>query len=184
MVFGLLTPDYGIMELSGKKVLIFAADEYEDLELWYPKLRLTEAGAKVTVAGLGEKVYKGRKGYPVEVDTDVSQCRAADFDAVVIPGGFAPDRLRRSEQVLTIVRDAFETGKVVAAICHAGWVPVSAGIVKGKRMTCVSAIKDDVKNAGAEYVDQPVVVDGNLITSRVPADLPDFCREIIKALAK
>lgn len=172
------------MELSGKKVLIFAADEYEDLELWYPKLRLTEAGAKVTVAGLGDKTYKGRKGYPLEVDTDVTKCRAQDFDAVVIPGGFAPDRLRRSEHVLTIVRDAFESGKVVAAICHAGWVPVSAGIVKGKRMTCVSAIKDDVKNAGADYVDQSVVVDGNLITSRVPSDLPDFCREIIKALQK
>ena len=171
------------MELKGKKVLILADDIYEDMELWYPKIRLTEAGAEVTVAGVEKRTYKGKHGYPVEADAEIAACRPEDFDCVVVPGGYAPDRLRRSEAVLKFVRKMHEDGKVVAAICHAAWVPISAGIVKGKTMTCFSAIKDDLVNAGAEFVDQAVVIDGNIITSRTPDDLPDFLRAIIESLA-
>ena len=170
--------------LLNKKVLIFAEAYYEDLELWYPKIRLTEEGAKVIVAGTGEKTYKGKNGYPLEVDGNAKDYKAKDFDAVVIPGGWAPDRLRRYKEVLDFVKEMNKEGKVIAAICHAGWVLASAGIVKGRKVTCVSAIKDDMINAGAEYFDRDVVVDGNIITSRMPADLPAFCREIIKALNK
>lgn len=170
--------------MTNKKVIIFAEKDYEDLELWYPKLRLTEEGFQVTVAGTGEKSYKGKNGYPLEVDGDIKDYKAKDFDAVVIPGGWAPDRLRRYKEVLDFAREMNASGKVVAAICHAGWVLASAGIVKGKNLTCFVAIKDDMINAGAKYSDKEVVVDGNLITSRKPADLPAFCREIIKALGK
>jgi protease I len=172
------------MELSGKRVAVLAEDHYENLELWYPALRFREAGAKVTIVGpkAGE-TYKSKEGYPAKADLSMDDARASEFDAVVVPGGYAPDRMRRHQPMLRLVREAFEQGKVVAAICHAGWVPVSAGILKGRTMTCVSAIKDDVINAGARYVDQEVVVDGNLISSRTPADLPAFCREIVKALS-
>ncbi|MBI2145138.1 type 1 glutamine amidotransferase [Candidatus Woesearchaeota archaeon] len=168
--------------ITGKRILILAEDHYEDLELWYPKLRLTEEGATVILAGTGEKTYKGKNGYPVEVDGNIKDYNAKDFDAVVIPGGWAPDRLRRYKEVLDFVRQLDSAGKVVAAICHAGWVIASAGIVKGKNLTCFVAIKDDMINAGAKYTDKEVVVDGNLITSRKPADLPAFCKEIIKQL--
>jgi protease I len=171
------------MVLSGKRVLIFAGPYAEDLELLYPLHRLREEGAEVVVAGLGERAYTGKKGHPIEVDTDVELVSAREFDAVVIPGGYLPDHLRRSEPVLQIVREAFDEGKPVAAICHAGWVPISAGIVKGKRMTSVRAIRDDLVNAGVDWVDQEVVVDGNLISSRGPEDLGAFCRAIIDALA-
>lgn len=172
------------MELTGKRVAVLAEDHYENLELWYPVLRLREAGAEVTVVGpkAGES-YKSKEGYPAKADLSMEDAKASDFDAVIVPGGFAPDRMRRHQAMLRLVREVFQQGKVVAAICHAGWVPVSAGIVKGKTMTCVSAIKDDVINAGAHYVDKEVVVDGNLISSRTPPDLPAFCREIIKALS-
>ena len=167
-----------------KSILILAEDIYEDLELWYPKIRLTEAGYKVMVAGTGKKLYHGKYGYPVEVDGDIEQFRMTDFDAVVIPGGYAPDRLRRYPSILKFVKKMSDEGKIIAAICHGAWVPISAGIVKGKKMTCFSAIKDDVVNAGAIYSDASVVIDGNLISSRMPADLPDFCRAIISALEK
>lgn len=172
------------MELTGKRVAVLAEDHYENLELWYPVLRLQEAGAQVTIVGpkAGE-AYKSKEGYPAKADLSMDDARAADFDAVIVPGGYAPDRMRRHQAMLTLVREAFQSGKIVAAICHAGWVPISAGIVKGKTMTCVSAIKDDVINAGAKYVDREVVVDGNLISSRTPPDLPAFCREIVKALS-
>ena len=169
--------------LNNKKVLIFAENYYEDLELWYPKIRLTEEGAKVVVAGTGEKTYKGKNGYPLDVDGNVKDYKAKDFDAVIVPGGFAPDKLRRYKEVLDFVKEIYNNGKVVAAICHGPWVLVSAGILKGKKITCVNAIKDDVINAGAQYFDKEVVVDGNIITSRKPDDLPAFCREIIKALS-
>jgi protease I len=169
--------------LEGKTIAVLAEDLYEDLELWYPTLRLREEGATVIVAGTGARSYRGKNGYPVEVDTDVSKLSAADLDAVVIPGGYAPDRLRRYPAVLSLVREAHERGKVVAAICHAAWVPISAGIIRGKRATCFFAIKDDLVNAGAQYEDAPVVVDGTFITSRQPADLGHFCRAIIAALA-
>jgi len=170
--------------LSGRKVVILAEDLYEELELWYPAFRLEEEGAEVIIAGTGAKEYTGKHGYPARAEADVRNLSAADFDAVIIPGGYAPDRLRRHEAVLSLVRDAFHQGSVVASICHAAWVPISAGIVKGKRATCYYSIRDDLKNAGAEYVDTEVVRDGNLITSRQPSDLPAFCREIIAALVK
>ena len=170
------------MSLKGKTVLIFAAPLYEDLELWYPKIRLEEAGARTVVAGLGEKTYQGKKGYPVTVDADVDRVQAKDYDALVIPGGYAPDLMRRSERLLEITREIYQAGKPVAFICHAGWVPISAGILRGKRGTSVRAIKDDLVNAGLLWEDRPVVVDGNLISSRTPADLPDFMRALIAAL--
>ncbi len=170
--------------LTNKKVIIFAESNYEDLELWYPKIRLIEEGAKVIVAGTGEKTYKGKNGYQLDVDGNIRDYESKDFDAVIIPGGWAPDRLRRYKEVLDFVREMHKNNKVVAAICHAGWVFASAGIVKGKSITCVSAIKDDMVNAGAIYHDKEVVVDGNIITSRMPKDLPAFCKEIIKALSK
>ena len=170
------------MELSGKRVAVLIEDMYQEHEFWYPYWRMKEAGAKVTVVGTGAKEYHSKIGLPAPGGTSAESVSAADFDAVIVPGGFAPDRMRRNAAMLKLVRDCFNQGKVVAAICHAGWVLVSAGILKGKNATCVSAIKDDVVNAGARYVDQEVVKDGNLITSRVPDDLPAFCREIIAAL--
>jgi len=155
---------------------------YEDLELWYPKLRLEEEGWTSVVAGLGEKTYQGKKGYPVSPDATVDEVDAKDFDALVIPGGYAPDILRRSPRVLALTREIYDAGKPVAFICHAGWVPISAGIVKGRRGTSVGAIKDDLVNAGMLWEDAPVVVDGNMITSRTPADLPHFAKALIAAL--
>lgn len=168
--------------LQGKTVLFFAAPLYEDLELWYPKIRLEEEGVSTVVAGLGERTYQGKRGYPVTTDTSVDQITAASFDGLVIPGGYAPDILRRSRKVLDLTRDIYQAGKPVAFICHAGWVPISAGIVRGRRGTSVGAIKDDLVNAGLLWEDSAVVVDGNLISSRTPADLGPFCRAIIAAL--
>jgi protease I len=170
------------MPLNGKKVLFFAGPLYEDLELWYPKIRLEEEGATTVVAGIGEKTYQGKRGYPVTVDTNVDQISADDFDGLVIPGGFAPDQLRRFEKVLEITKQIFQAGKALAFICHAGWVPISAKILRGKRATSVRAIKDDMENAGVIWEDSAVVVDGNLISSRTPADLPQFSRALIRAL--
>lgn len=170
------------MSVRGKRVLFFAAPLYEDLELWYPKIRLEEEEAATTVAGLGERSYQGKRGYPVVVDTSVDQIDATGFDGLVIPGGFAPDQLRRSEKVLQITREIYQAGKPVAFICHAGWVPISAKILKGKRATSVRAIRDDMENAGVIWQDAPVVVDGNLISSRTPADLPYFCKALLAAL--
>jgi protease I len=172
------------MSLNGTRVLFFAGPLYEDLELWYPKIRLEEEGATTTVAGLGERTYQGKRGYPVTVDTSVDQVEAAGFDGLVIPGGFAPDQLRRYEKVLRITREIHQAGKPLAFICHAGWVPISAKILQGKRATSVRAIKDDMENAGVTWEDSPVVVDGNLISSRTPADLPHFCKALIAALHK
>jgi len=170
------------MSLSGKRILIFVENVYEDLELWYPKLRLMEEGAAVQVAGPEKKEYRGKNGYPCMPDMTIQEVETRNFEALVIPGGFAPDKLRRLPRVLEIVRQFHESNKVIAFICHAGWVPISAKILRGRKVTGVSAIKDDLENAGAIFLDQPVVVDGNLITSRTPADLPDFCRAVIQAL--
>jgi protease I len=172
------------LKLSGKRIAMLAEDQYEDLELWYPLLRMQEAGAEVSVIGMpGVESYESKHGYPVKVDVSVDQVSASDFDAVIVPGGYAPDRIRRHEPILGLVRDVFRRGGVVAMICHAGWVPISAGIVEGKTLTSVSAIRDDLRNAGANWVDQEVVQDGNLISSRTPRDLPAFCRTIIAALS-
>jgi protease I len=172
------------MTLQNKTILFFAGPLYEDLELWYPKIRLEEEGARTVVAGTGEKTYQGKRGYPLTVDTSVDQITAADFDGLVIPGGYAPDIMRRSQKLLQLTREIYQAGKPVAFICHAGWVPISAGIVKGKRGTSVGAIKDDLVNAGMLWEDSPVVVDGNLISSRTPADLPQFMKALIAALEK
>lgn len=172
------------MSLTGKKVFILVENLYQELEVWYPYYRLKEAGAVVLAVGSGSaSQYTSKFGYPITVDVSADKVSAQDCDAVVIPGGYAPDILRRYPAVLKLVKEAFEQGKVVAAICHAGWVLASAGILKGKQATCFFAIKDDLIHAGAEYVDKEVVVDDNLITSRKPDDLPAFCREIIKALS-
>ncbi|MGH7525621.1 MAG: type 1 glutamine amidotransferase domain-containing protein [Gemmatimonadales bacterium] len=172
------------MPLTGKTILFFAGPLYEDLELWYPKIRLEEEGARTVVAGTGEKTYQGKRGYPLTVDTSVDQIVSAEFDGLVIPGGYAPDIMRRSAKLLQLTREIYEAGKPVAFICHAGWVPISAGIVKGKRGTSVGAIKDDLVNAGMLWEDSPVVVDGNLISSRTPADLPQFMKALIEMLGK
>jgi protease I len=170
------------MTLHGTRVLIFAGPLYEDLELWYPKIRLEEEGARTVVAGTGERTYQGKRGYPLTVDANVDDLRADEFDGLVIPGGYAPDIMRRSKKLLHLTREIYEADKPVAFICHAGWVPISAGIVRGKRGTSVGAIKDDLVNAGLLWEDSPVVVDGNLISSRTPADLPQFMRALIRAL--
>jgi protease I len=170
------------VELEGKRIAVLAEDHYQEMELWYPLLRVREAGAEVSVVGPEKKEYGSKLGYPVTADVAASEAAAEDFDAVIIPGGYAPDRMRRDQALLDLVRDVFSRGGIVAFICHAGWVPISAGIVEGKRVTSFSAIKDDLVNAGADWVDEEVVQDGNLISSRTPADLPAFCRTIIASL--
>jgi protease I len=172
------------VELKGKRIAVLAEELYQELELWYPLLRMREAGAAVKVIGTGSaSTYGSKHGYPVAVDAVADDVSADEFDAVIVPGGYAPDRMRRYPALVDFVREMDRQGKVVAAICHAAWVLASAGILSGRRATCFFAIKDDVVNAGASYLDQPVVRDGNLITSRVPDDLPVFCRAIIEALA-
>lgn len=171
------------MRLVGKRIAILAEANYEDLELWYPFYRLREEGAETFVVGTGSAgSYPSKHGYPVKVDAEADTVSAAQFDAIVVPGGFAPDRLRRYSSVLKLVKDADDQGKVIAAICHAAWVLISAQVIRGRTATCVRAIKDDVINAGANYVDQDVVRDGNIVTSRTPDDLPAFCRELIAAI--
>lgn len=170
------------MELEGKRIAVLAEDYYQELELWYPLLRMREAGAEVIVVGPEEKEYHSKLGYPVKADAAAGVVSADKFDAVIVPGGYAPDLIRRHQAMLDLVRGVFERGGVAAAICHGGWVLISAGIVKGKRVTSVSAIKDDLVNAGAEWMDREVVQDGNLITSRTPDDLPAFCHTIIAYL--
>lgn len=171
------------MTLAGKTVLLLAADLFEDMELLYPLYRLREEGVRVTVAGLDDQPVTGKKGHgPVPVDTSVETLSAADFDGLVIPGGFAPDKLRRSESVLSLVRDFDAAGKPVAFICHAGWVPISAQIVKGRRATSVDAIRDDMVNAGVDWVDEETVVDGTLISARTPDDLGPWMRALLAAL--
>jgi protease I len=165
------------------QVLILAADDFEDMELLYPLYRLREEGVEVTVAGVDDHPVTGKKGHgPVTVDTTVDQVAEGTFDALVIPGGYAPDKLRRSPAVLDLVRSFDEAGKPVAFICHAGWVPISARILKGRRATSVAAIRDDMVNAGADWVDEATVVDGNLISARTPADLGPWMKALLAAL--
>jgi protease I len=173
------------MKLDGKRIAILAENMYQEMELWVPYYRLREEGAEVKIVGAGgAQSYTSKHGYPVTVDVQAQSTTAVEFDAVVVPGGYAPDMMRRHEAMVRLVREAAQQGKVVAAICHAGWMLVSAGIVKGKKATSFSSIKDDLVAAGANWVDAEVVVDGTLITSRKPDDLPAFCREIITALSK
>ena len=170
--------------LEGKTIAILVEEIYEDLELWYPLLRMREAGATVTVVGPeAGKTYNSKHGYPAPADKSIQEVKAEQFDAVIIPGGYAPDRMRRHPAMVALVREAALKNKIVAAICHAGWMLASAGVLQGKNVTCFFSIKDDLVHAGANYQDAEVVVDGNLITSRQPADLPAFCQAIIGALA-
>lgn len=173
------------MQLRGKRVAILAENLYQEMELWVPYYRMKEEGAEVKVIGAGgAKSYTSKHGYPVNVDAQAEQVKAVEFDAVIVPGGYAPDMMRRHASMVGLVRDAAQEGKVVAAICHAGWMLVSAGILKGRKATSFFSIKDDLVAAGANWVDEEVVVDGNLITSRKPDDLPVFCRAIVGALTK
>ncbi len=169
--------------LHGKRILVLVGDIYEDLELWYPKLRLIEAGAEVVVAGPERGVtYAGKNGYPCVSDAAIRDMKASDFTGLVVPGGFMPDKLRRDPQVLQLVRDFAESGKLVAAICHGGWIPISARVYRGVRVTGSPGIKDDLINAGALWSDEPVVVDRQFVSSRKPDDLPEFCRGILRVL--
>ncbi|HYY48976.1 MAG TPA: type 1 glutamine amidotransferase domain-containing protein [Thermoplasmata archaeon] len=173
------------MTLAGRRIAELVEDGYEDLELWVPYYRLVEEGAEVVLAGHEKRIYSSKHGYPCEADRAAGELKAKDFDAVLVPGGVAgPDRLRRHKEILSFVKSMDEGRKVVAAICHAAWVPISAGIVKGRRMTSYASVRDDCINAGASWVDKECVVDGNLITSRFPDDLPAFCRGIVTALSK
>ncbi|HEY3957914.1 MAG TPA: type 1 glutamine amidotransferase domain-containing protein [Streptosporangiaceae bacterium] len=173
------------MPLAERKVLLLAADDFEDMELLYPLYRLREDDVAVTVAGLDSQPVRGKKGHgPVTMDTTVGRVAAGDFDALVIPGGYAPDKLRRSAEVLDLVRSFDDAGKPIAFICHAGWVPISAKILKGRRATSVAAIRDDMQNAGVDWVDEATVVDGNLISARTPADLGPWMKALLAALDK
>ena len=165
--------------LKDKRVLIFAGPDFEDMELMYPKLRFLEEGAEVKVAGLGEATYTGKKGYPITVDGSAEDFVVGHWDMVIIPGGWAPDKMRMNHAVLEIVRRAIKNNSTVGAICHGGWVLSSAMVLEGRTVTSYIAIKDDMTHAGATWVDEPVVIDGTLVTSRTPADLPDFCRALI-----
>jgi protease I len=171
------------MELGGKRIAIFVDQLYQDLEVWYPYYRLKEAGAEVVAVGArAGETYYGKYGYPMLADLSYEEIIAKDFEGVIVPGGYAPDHIRRHVAANRFVKNLDAQGKLVAAICHGGWVLCSAGILKGRKATCFFAIKDDLVNAGAQYEDAEVVVDGNLVTSRKPEDLPAFCRASIQVL--
>ena len=171
------------MDLKGKRIAVLVEQQYQAMEVWYPVYRLREAGCHGTFVGPeAGATYSSKLGYPAKSDKAAKDVKAGDFDAVVIPGGFAPDFIRRSEPMLKLVRDMAEQGKILAAICHGPWVLCSTTALRGKKATCFFAIKDDVVNAGAKYVDEECVVDGNLITSRKPDDLPAFVVAVMKAL--
>lgn len=172
------------MDLTGKTIGILVEEQYQDLEVWYPVYRLREAGAKVVVIGTAKKEYKGKYGYPITAERDVREVTADELHGIIVPGGFAPDFLRRHEAPAALVRKVFEQGKPVAAICHGPWLLVDAGVLKGRKATSFFAIKNDVANAGATWSDAEVMVDGNLVTSRKPDDLPAFCREFMRLFAK
>ncbi|MEJ2639840.1 MAG: type 1 glutamine amidotransferase [Desulfosarcinaceae bacterium] len=172
------------MDLNGKRVILLTENMFNDLEFWYPYYRLKEAGASVTVVGSKPVAYTGKAGTQVTADTGAEGIDMADYDGLVVPGGYAPDLMRRHPAMVALVRDTFLAGKPLAAICHAGWMLASAKILEGRRVTSFFAIKDDLVHAGAEWIDAEVVVDGNLITSRTPDDLPAFMRAIIEVLAK
>jgi protease I len=171
------------LTLSNKKIAILAEDGYEDLELWYPKIRLEEEGAKTIVLAKHKEIALSKHGYKIHVDQDIAESNVDEFDGVIIPGGVqGPDKLRRHQEIVDFVRNMGLKGKLVAAICHGPWLMISAELTKGKKMTCFFSIKDDLINSGAIYHDKAVVVDDNLVTSRKPEDLPEFCKAILKIL--
>jgi protease I len=173
------------MDLQNKHVVILVEQDYEDMELWYPLLRMREAGASVMVVGPeAGKTYPSKHGYPVVSGASPHDIDLDKVDALIIPGGYAPDHMRRDGSMVALVRAVNEKGGIIAFICHGGWMPASAKIVTGRKLTSFFAIRDDLEHAGAEWVDQAVVRDGNFISSRMPDDLPDFCRELIAALSE
>jgi protease I len=170
------------MILQGKKVAVFLEKMYEDLEFWYPYLRMKEEGAEVVVIAPKADTYKGKHGLPAQADQAIIAVKDDEFHGLIIPGGYSPDHMRRTPEMVDFVRKMNDSGKMIAAVCHGPWMLASAGIIKGKKLTSFFSIKDDLINAGAEWIDQEVVCDGNLITSRSPHDLPAFCKAIIKSL--
>lgn len=170
------------MELKGKKVIILIENMYNELEYWYPYYRLKEAGAEVVTVGNGSSQYTSKVGLPAKADLDAKNVKASDYSGIIIPGGYAPDIMRRYPEMVKLVKDADNAGKVIGAICHAGWMLASAEILKNRRVTSFFAIKDDLIHAGAEWVDEEVVIDRNLITSRKPDDLPAFMRAVITSI--
>ncbi|HUE16817.1 MAG TPA: type 1 glutamine amidotransferase domain-containing protein [Planctomycetaceae bacterium] len=171
--------------LDGTRILIFVADEYEDLELWYPKLRLEEAGVHVTLAGpQAGTTYRGKHSYPCPSDAAIADMEAEDFHGVVCAGGWMPDKIRRDPQALALVRAFAESHRLVAAICHGGWIPISAGVYSGVKVTGSPGIKDDLVNAGALWEDAPLVVDRHFVSSRKPADLPEFMAGVLRVLSR
>ncbi|MCA1319489.1 type 1 glutamine amidotransferase [Bacillus tianshenii] len=172
------------MKLHNKKIIQLVSDDFEDLELWYPVLRLREEGATVVIAGeKPNETYMGKYGVPIESDVSFHDLDPNDFDAILVPGGWSPDKLRRYDDILSLIRVMNEQQKPIGQICHAGWVLISAKILEGKKVTSTPGIKDDMINAGATWVNEPVVVDANLVSSRRPPDLPDYMREFIKVLS-
>ena len=173
------------MPLQGKTIGYFVAEEVEDLEFWVPVMRLREEGAKVIVIGLSMQTVHGKHGLEMTPDVSIEEAPKADaLDGLVIPGGWAPDKLRRNQKVLQLVRDMHAQGKIIGTICHGGWVPVSAGIMRGRKATGSTGIKDDITNAGGIWVNEGAFRDGNMVWGRVVADIPDFCRELVAALAE
>lgn len=172
------------MELSGKRVAYLVDEGFEDLEFWVPLMRLREAGASVTIVAARMQTFHGKHCLEAKPDVLADGVGPDDFDALVIPGGWAPDKLRRYPLILSLVRGLYAQGKIVASICHAGWVLISAGVVNGHKATGSVGIKDDLVNAGAVWVDQPAFRDGNLVWGRVVEDIPDFCRELVAAIAE
>lgn len=171
------------MRLKNKRIAVLVELEFEDLEFWVTVMRLQEEGAQVTiVAPKANQTYKGKNGVSATSDKAAADVKPNDFDAIVVPGGWAPDKLRRYEAILSLVRGIYEQKKIVGMICHAGWVGISAGIVKGHRATGSVALKDDLTNAGATWVDEAAFRDGNLVWGRVVKDIPDFCRELVQAI--
>lgn len=168
--------------MSRGTILMLCGPEYEDLEVWYPKLRLEEAGFRVPLAGMGEPGYRGKHGYPATMDGHVRDFPAEQLAGIIAPGGWAPDKLRRDPDVLARVREVHAAGKLVGTICHGPWILISAGIVRGRTLTSTVGIRDDVVNAGATWVDEPCRVDGTLVSARVPKDLPAFARGMLQVL--
>lgn len=170
--------------MTNGTIAILVGPEYEDLEVWYPKLRLEEAGYHAPLVGMGESHYSGKWGYPATVDMHVRDLDPATVRGVLAPGGWAPDKLRRDPAVLNLVRQVHDSGGLVATICHGPWILISAGILRGRTITSTVGIRDDVVNAGAEWVDQPAVIDGTIVSARVPKDLPAFAHAMLTVLGR
>ena len=173
------------MRLKGKRIAYLLDEGFEDLEFWVPVMRLREEGAAVTIVSKeGGREYHGKNALTAQSEVGIKDIKSSDFDAVVVPGGWAPDKLRRSDDIKRLVKETYDAGKIVGLICHAGLVGISAGIVEGHKATGSLGIKDDLVNAGATWVDEPAFRSGNLVWGRVVEDIPDFCRELVAAIEK